>query len=181
MRIPGLGGEVMKRLGVNPILIPAGEIYTALERGTIDATEWVGPALDILMGFDRVAKYYYKGWHEPGSILEITFNKTRWDKLSSEHKAIIETSSDAMTARMVEEFRYKNAEALQELIRKGVEIKSFPDEVVREAKEKLNGVLADESKRNPDFKRVLESYNRFVALNSPWSDISTKHILEIRG
>ncbi len=92
MRIPGLGGEVMKRLGVNPILIPAGEIYTALERGTIDATEWVGPALDILMGFDRVAKYYYKGWHEPGSILEITFNKARWDKLSSEHKAIIETS-----------------------------------------------------------------------------------------
>ncbi len=181
MRIPGLGGEVMKRLGVNPILIPAGEIYTALERGTIDATEWVGPALDILMGFDRVAKYYYKGWHEPGSILEITFNKARWDKLSSEHKAIIETSSDAMTARMVEEFRYKNAEALQELIRKGVEIKSFPDEVVREAKEKLNGVLVDESKRNPDFKRVLESYNRFVALNSPWSDISTKHILEIRG
>ncbi len=61
MRIPGLGGEVMKRLGVNPILIPAGEIYTALERGTIDATEWVGPALDILMGFDRVAKYYYQG------------------------------------------------------------------------------------------------------------------------
>ncbi len=181
MRIPGLGGEVMKRLGVNPILIPAGEIYTALERGTIDATEWVGPALDILMGFDRVAKFYYKGWHEPGSILEITFNKARWDKLSSEHKAIIETSSDAMTARMVEEFRYKNAKALQELIRKGVEIKSFPDEVVREAKEKLNGVLVDESKRNPDFKRVLESYNRFVALNSPWSDISTKHILEIRG
>ncbi len=82
---------------------------------------------------------------------------------------------------MLEEFRYKNAKALQELIRKGVEIKSFPDEVVREAKEKLNGVLADESKRNPDFKRVLESYNRFVALNSPWSDISTKHILEIRG
>ena len=181
MRIPGLGGEVIKRLGVNPVLIPAGEIYTALERGTIDATEWVGPALDILMGFDRVAKYYYKGWHEPGSILEITFNKARWEKLSSEHRAIIETSADAMTAKMVEEFRYRNAKALQKLLKKGVQIKTFPDKIMKRAKEALAEVLADESKKSEDFKRVLNSYNEFVKLNRAWSGISTKHILEIRG
>ncbi len=107
MRIPGLGGEVMKRLGVNPILLPAGEIYTALERGTIDATEWVGPALDKMMGFDRASKFYYTGWHEPGSILEITFNKPRWERLSSEHQAIITSASEEMTGSMVQEFRYK--------------------------------------------------------------------------
>jgi len=105
MRIPGLGGEVMKKLGVNPVLLPAGEIYTALERGTIDATEWVGPALDSMMGFDKAADYYYTGWHEPGSILEITFNKTRWEKLSDEHKAIITAASEEMTGNMLQEFR----------------------------------------------------------------------------
>ena len=81
MRIPGLGGEVFAKMGVNPILLPAGEIYTSLERGVIDATEWVGPALDIKMGFHKVAPYYYSGWHEPGSILELTFNKKSWEKL----------------------------------------------------------------------------------------------------
>ena len=84
MRIPGLGGEVLAKLGVNPVLLPAGEIYTSLERGVIDATEWVGPALDIKMGFYKVAPYYYSGWHEPGSILELTFNKQSWNKLAFE-------------------------------------------------------------------------------------------------
>ncbi len=180
MRIPGLGGEVMKKLGVNPILLPAGEIFTSLERGTIDATEWVGPALDKMMGFDKAAKYYYKGWHEPGSILEITFNKNRWEKLSKEHQAIITTASEAMTANMVEEFRYKNAKALQELSNH-IEIKTFPKDMMIEAKKALDEVLEDEAKKNIDFKRVLDNYNQFVKLNTPWNNISTKHILDIRG
>ena len=180
MRIPGLGGEVMKRLGVNPILLPAGEIYTALERGTIDATEWVGPALDSMMGFAKAADYYYTGWHEPGSILEITFNKARWEKLSEEHKAIITAASEEMTGNMLQEFRYKNAKALQELP-KNVQIKTFPEEMMHAAKEELNNVLQDESQKNADFKRVLESYQAFETLNKPWDDISTKNFLEIRG
>jgi len=179
MRIPGLGGEVMKRLGVNPILLPAGEVFTSLERGTIDATEWVGPALDKMMGFDKAAKYYYKGWHEPGSILEITFNKNRWEKLSSEHRAIITTASEAMTANMLEEFRYKNAKALQELT-KHIEIKTFPKDMMKAAKVALDEVLEDEAKKNIDFKRVLENYREFVKVNREWNSISTKHILDIR-
>jgi len=179
MRIPGLGGEVMKKLGVNPILLPAGEIFTSLERGTIDATEWVGPALDRMMGFDKAAKYYYTGWHEPGSILEITFNKIRWDKLSSEHKAIITSASEEMTSNMIQEFRYKNAKALQELP-KEIEIKTFPKDMMDRAKIALQEVLDTEAQKNEDFKRVLENYNEFVKLNRPWSDISTKHILDIR-
>ncbi|MEA2029168.1 MAG: TRAP transporter substrate-binding protein [Campylobacterota bacterium] len=180
MRIPGLGGEVMQRLGVNPILLPAGEIYTALERGTIDATEWVGPALDSMMGFAKVAPYYYKGWHEPGSILEITMNLQRWQKLSSEHQAIIECAADEMTSNMLQEFRYKNALALQELP-SSVKIKEFPTDMMNKAKEVLAQVLQEESQKNNDFKRVLESYNTFTKLNLPYDNISTKNFLNIRG
>ncbi len=180
MRIPGLGGEVMKKLGVNPILLPAGEIYTSLERGTIDATEWVGPALDSMMGFAKAAPYYYTGWHEPGSILEITFNKIRWEKLSPEHQAIITAASEEMTANMLQEFRYKNAKALQELP-KDVQIKTFPKDMMDAAKVALNEVLADESAKSEDFKRVLKSYEDFVKINKPWDDISTKNFLDIRG
>jgi len=180
MRIPGLGGEVMKRLGVNPILLPAGEIYTALERGTIDATEWVGPALDSMMGFAKAADYYYTGWHEPGSILEITFNKARWEKLSDEHQAIITAAAEEMTGNMLQEFRYKNAKALQNLP-KNVQIKTFPKDMMEAAKIALHNVLADESEKSADFKRVLQSYQAFEKLNKPWDDISTKNFLEIRG
>ena len=180
MRIPGLGGEVLKRLGVNPILLPAGEIYTALERGTIDATEWVGPALDRMMGFDKAADYYYTGWHEPGSILEITFNKERWEKLSPQHQAIITAAAEEMTGTMVQEFRYKNAKALVEMPH-NVQIKNFPKEIISAAKVALKEVLHDESKKNPDFKKVLKSYNNFTELNKKWDDISTKNFLNIRS
>lgn len=180
MRIPGLGGEVMKKLGVNPVLLPAGEIFTSLERGTIDATEWVGPYLDKMMGFDKAASYYYTGWHEPGSILEVTFNKARWEKLSDEHKAIITVASEEMTGNMLQEFRYKNAKALQELP-KSVQIKTFPKEIMDAAKKALAEVLSEESRKSDDFKRVLESYQAFSRLNKPWDDISTRNFLNLRG
>ncbi len=180
MRIPGLGGEVMKRLGITPILLPAGEIYTSLERGTIDATEWVGPALDSMMGFSKVAKYYYTGWHEPGSILEITFNKARWEKLSDTHQAVITVASEEMTNTMLQEFRYKNAKALQELP-KDVTIKSFSQEIIYAAKAALDEVIHDESKKNQDFKRVFQSYDSFFRLNKYYDDISTRNFLNIRA
>jgi len=180
MRIPGLGGEVMKKLGVNPILLPPGEIFTSLERGTIDATEWVGPALDSMMGFAKAANYYYTGWHEPGSILEITFNKNRWEKLSKEHQAIITVASEEMTGNMLHKFRYENAKALQELP-KSVKIKTFPTDMMEAAKVALHEVLAFESQKSEDFRRVLDSYNQFSKLNRAWDDISTKNFLNIRS
>jgi TRAP-type mannitol/chloroaromatic compound transport system substrate-binding protein len=180
MRIPGLGGEIMKKLGVNPVLLPAGEIYTSLERGTIDATEWVGPALDNMMGFAKAAPYYYTGWHEPGSILEITFNKARWEKLSKEHQAIIAAASEEMTSAMLHEFRYENAKAFAALP-KEVHIKTFPKEMMDAAKIALAEVLEEESAKSDDFTRVLKSYEDFTKLNKPWDDISTKVFLNIRG
>ncbi|WP_457595007.1 TRAP transporter substrate-binding protein [Hydrogenimonas sp.] len=180
MRIPGLGGEVMAKLGVNPILLPAGEIYTALERGTIDATEWVGPALDIRMGFYKVAKYYYTGWHEPGSILELTFNKLRFDRLGDEHKAVIRYAAEAMTSEMYHEFMHENALALKKLKELGIEIRDFPPQVIAAAKEAMEEVAREQSRKSEDFKRVFDSMERYYALIKPWTQISETKFCSIR-
>ncbi|WP_456449590.1 TRAP transporter substrate-binding protein [Hydrogenimonas sp.] len=180
MRIPGLGGEVMARLGVNPILLPAGEIYTSLERGTIDATEWVGPALDIRMGFYKVARYYYTGWHEPGSILELTFNKARFDALSDEHKAVIEYAAEAMTTEMYHEFMDENAKALEKLKELNVQIRDFPPEIVEAAKKALQEVVKEQSAESADFERVFASMETYYRRIKPWTDISEAKYLSIR-
>ena len=180
MRIPGLGGEVFAKLGVNPILLPAGEIYTSLERGVIDATEWVGPALDIKMGFYKVAPYYYSGWHEPGSILELTFNKQSWSKLSSEHQVMIEMASNEMNSNMTYEFHSQNIYALQKLQGLGVSLLRYPKDVMDAGKVALNDVLRELSSKNEDFNVVNESIQKYLKLSKEWNDISLKQFLNDR-
>ncbi len=179
MRIPGLGGEVLAKLGVKPTLLPAGEIYVALERGTIDATEWVGPALDIKMGFQKVAKYYYTGWHEPGSILEITFNKKKFESLSKEQQLIIETAAEETNARMAAEFQAENSKALKNLP-SDVKIMHWPKEIVDAAKKALLEVAKEKSKQSADFKRVWDSAYSYLKLTKPWTDTGLKSYLDIR-
>jgi TRAP-type mannitol/chloroaromatic compound transport system substrate-binding protein len=180
MRIPGLGGEVMSKLGVNPVLLPAGEIYTSLERGVIDATEWVGPYLDLKMGFYKVAPYYYSGWHEPGSILEMTFSKHTWDKLSAEQQAIIECAVNELNSMMTIEFQAKNAEAMQELEANGVILQQFPAAVTEAAKKALAEVIAEQSAQSTDFKRVYESASVYLAESKKFSDVSLRYFLNVR-
>ncbi len=180
MRIPGLGGEVFSKMGVNPILLAAGEIYTSLERGVIDATEWVGPALDLKMGFYKVAPYYYSGWHEPGSILELTFNKHRWEKLSSEHQAIIEMASAQMNTDMASEFHFENMKALATLKEKGVEIHTYPQDVVDAGKTALVDVMREQSSLNKDFKEVADDASRFLLQSKAWSKASLHYYLNTR-
>ena len=180
MRIPGLGGEVVAKMGVNPILLPAGEIYTSLERGVIDATEWVGPALDIKMGFYKVAPYYYTGWHEPGSVLELTFNKPFYDKLSSEHQLIIEMASNEMNSMMSYEFDDANAKTFQTLQEKGVKVLNFPDDVMQSAKQALQEVVKELSEKSSDFKKVYEDANTYLHDIKAFNDANLKHYLEIR-
>jgi len=180
MRIPGLGGEVFAKMGVNPILLPAGEIYTSLERGVIDATEWVGPALDIKMGFYKVAPYYYSGWHEPGSILEVTFNKHSWDKLAFEHKAMIEVAASEMNANMSCEFHSANIQALKQLEDLNVEILRYPKDVIYAGKTALKEVIAELSEQNRDFKRVYASIETHLRLSKKWSDVSLGYFLNER-
>ncbi len=180
MRVPGLGGEVFSTMGVNPILLPAGEIYTALERGVIDATEWVGPALDLMMGFYKVAPYYYSGWHEPGSILELTFNHQSWRKLSQEHQTIIEMASEEMNSKMLYDFQVQNAHAMKKLKELNVELRDFPSDVISAAKKGLTQVLETQSQKNKDFKEVLDSASTFLKTSKTYTDISLKNYLNIR-
>ncbi len=180
MRIPGLGGEVFAKMGVNPILLPAGEIYTSLERGVIDATEWVGPALDIKMGFYKVAPYYYSGWHEPGSILELTFNKHSWSKLASEHQAIIEVCSSEMNSNMTYEFHHENIYALKKLQELDVKLAQFPQEVSDAGKVALQEVIVELSEKNAEFAKVYASIEKYLTLSKAWSDVSTRYFLNER-
>ena len=180
MRIPGLGGEVFSKMGVNPILLPAGEIYTSLERGVIDATEWVGPALDIKMGFYKVAPYYYSGWHEPGSILELTFNKQLWGKLAFEHQSILEVCVSEMNANMTSEFHHDNIYALEKLKGLGVKLGSFPSDVNAAGKRALQQVTTELSEKNRDFARVYSSIEKYLSLSKAWSDVSLGAFLNDR-
>ncbi len=180
MRIPGLGGEVFSKMGVNPILLPAGEIYTSLERGVIDATEWVGPALDIKMGFYKVAPYYYSGWHEPGSILELTFNKHSWSKLAFEHQAMIEVASSEMNANMTFEFHAQNIHALKTLEELNVTLLKYPQEVTNAGKKALVEVLKEQSAASKDFEKVYASIKSYLELSKKWSDVSLGYFLNER-
>ncbi len=180
MRIPGLGGEVYSKMGVNPVLLPAGEIYTSLERGVIDATEWVGPALDIKMGFYKVAPYYYSGWHEPGSILELTFNKKSFDKLADEHKAMIEVATSELNSNMTHEFHAKNIVALEELRSMDIELSQYPDDVIEMGKKSLKSVLKELGSKNKDFEKVNNSISNYLALSKKWSDVSLGYFINQR-
>ena len=180
MRIPGLGGEVFAKMGVNPILLPAGEIYTSLERGVIDATEWVGPALDIKMGFYKVAPYYYSGWHEPGSILELTFNKKSWKDLAFEQQSMIEVASSEMNSNMTYEFHSQNIHALEKLQELNVNIMQYPKEVIDAGKLALGEVIAELSAKNKDFQVVYNSIEKHLKLSKKWSDTSLRYFLNER-
>jgi TRAP-type mannitol/chloroaromatic compound transport system substrate-binding protein len=180
MRITGLGGEVFSKMGVNTVLLPAGEIYTSLERGVIDASEWVGPALDIKMGFYKVAPYYYSGWHEPGSILELTFNKEFWNKLSFEHQSILEVCANEMNSNMTYEFHYENIQALQKLKSLNINIYKFPKDVMDAGKVALKEVISELSSKNNDFENVYKSIKSHLNLSKDWSDASLKYFLNQR-
>ncbi len=174
MRIPGLGGKVMAKAGANPVLLSGGEIYTALDRGTIDATEWVGPYHDKRLGLYRAAKnYYYPGWHEPGPVLELNVNSQAWASLPKEYQTMIEMAAAAANSWMLAEFEAKNLQSLQELKQKyKVQVKEFPAEVISELRRLTDVVLEEEAQKDPAFRQILQAYSSFRDSNTAWSDIS---------
>ncbi|MCH9814286.1 MAG: TRAP transporter substrate-binding protein DctP [Epsilonproteobacteria bacterium] len=180
MRIPGLGGEVFSKLGVQPIQLPPGEIFVALERNMLDATEWLGPSLDIKMGFHKVAKNYYTGWHEPGSMLSLVFNKKKFNKLSDEQKMMIEMASNELNSTMNTEFQYINATALEEIESLGVTVRSFPQEVMEKARQAMATVAKEKSLQSHDFQKVWESAQKFLHTSRKWSDIGLKSYMQVR-
>ena len=176
MRIPGLGGKVLARAGGNPILMSAGEVYTALERGTIDATEWVGPLHDLRLGLNRAASYYYyPGWHEPGTELELLINKTRWNSLSVDLQQIVKQAAAAASAWTFSALEYRNSQALKELsTKKNVQVLPFPADVMRELRAITTQTLVQEADKDPDFKRVYEAYLSFQETYLPWHRLTSQ-------
>jgi len=174
MRIPGLGGKVFAKAGGNPILMAGGELYTALERGTIDATEWVGPYHDQRLGLHRAAKYYYApGWHEPGTTLELIVNKGAWASLPEDLQRLIEITAMATNQWMYAQFETRNLNALRELKEKHhIEVSYFPVEVLQQLQQLTETVLTEEAANNADFKRIYEAFKTFRAENKAWSAVS---------
>lgn len=176
MRIPGLGGKTMAKAGVTPVLLPGGEIYTALERGLIDATEWVGPYHDERLGLYRAAKYYYyPGWQEPGPMLELIVNLKAWESLPEDLRLIVKNAAMATSLWMFAEFEAKNQQALETLRNKyKVEILEFPPEVLKALRKHANAALEEEAAKDATFKRVYEAYSAFRKNHDAWSGYSER-------
>lgn len=179
MRIPGLGGNVLDRAGGNPVLMAGGEIYTALERGVLDATEWVGPFHDLRLGLNRAARYYYyPGWHEPGTEFELLINSQAWAELPDDLKTIVEVAATAASHWLYTAMEYHNSKALEELrAKQNLEILQFPPEVLAQLQRMTTATLEAEAARDPDFKRVYDSYRQFREGYSKWSEISEEAYL----
>ena len=183
MRIPGIGGEVLKEAGGIPVTLPGGELFTALQTGVIDATEWVGPYNDLTFGFHQAAKYYYyPGWHEPGPMLELLINIDAWNSLPKHLQVIIETASKAVNQDMLDEYLAKNNQALTELVDvHGVELRKLPDDVIEEFRKISNKILDDLAKEDETIAKVYNSYLNFKNNVSAYHEISEDAFVESRN
>lgn len=173
MRMPGLGGEVIKRAGATPVSLPGGEIFQSLQSGAIDATEWVGPYNDLAFGFYKIAKYYYwPGWHEPGTVLECFVNKPAYEGLPADLKEIVKQAMKAAYDDMLSEFTMRNNRALVELVSKhNVKLMRFPDNVLKKMGQLSRDVVAEVAEKDPMSKKVYESFNAFRSESVDWSKI----------
>jgi TRAP-type mannitol/chloroaromatic compound transport system substrate-binding protein len=183
MRIPGLGGEVLQRAGGTPVNIPGGEIFTALQSGAIDATEWVGPYNDLAFGLYKAAKYYYyPGWQEPGSILEALINKAALEALPDDLQSIVRNACGVVNGDMLSEYTARNNAALQTLVHEHhVDVRRLPDAVLNRLREIAAGVVAEIGRKDELAARVYESFRTFSTQVTAWTDISERAYLNVRG
>ncbi len=163
IRMPGLGGKVLAKAGANPVNIDPGELYMAVERGVIDATEWVGPVFDKRQGLDEVAKYYYfPGWHEPGSQLELIINRDAWQQLEPDLKLIVETAAAKASLDIFAQSELQNTTAFLEMqADNSIEILEFPESVIKELRKITALVIEEEALADSDFLKIFEAYRAF--------------------
>lgn len=172
MRFFGLGAKVMQKLGVDTQLLAGGDIYPALERGTIDATEFSMPAIDQNLGFYNIAKhYYFPGWHQQSTIQELLLNKAKWDGMSDSQQALIKTACRANVATQLAEGEAIQGKALAEMAAAGVEIHKWDDSMLSTFKGAWEEVVAEEVAANPDFERVWNAISEFRAEYAVWKDL----------
>lgn len=175
LRIPGLAGKAYSRIGVDVKVLPGGEIFPALERGVIDAAEWVGPAQDKILGLNKAAKYYYTtGWHEPTTVTELAINKAAWDTLDPELQAIVTNAAAACNVISHSWGEANNAAALKEFAATGTELRTLPTEVVEALRVEMDAVYEEMGAADPLFKKVMDNYFAFKAEHDVWADGSEK-------
>jgi TRAP-type mannitol/chloroaromatic compound transport system substrate-binding protein len=173
MRIGGLAGQVIQKLGAVPQQIAAGDIYPALERGTIDAAEWVGPYDDEKLGFNKVAPfYYYPGWWEGGPELHFMFNTAKWNALPKTYKAIAAAAAGYANIDMQAKYDARNPAALRRLLSGGAQLRPYPQEIMEASLKASNELYEDLSTKNPDWKKVYESYRNFRTEQYLWWQVA---------
>ncbi|WP_207480018.1 TRAP transporter substrate-binding protein [Arenibaculum pallidiluteum] len=174
MRIPGLAGKVYAALGVDVKLLPGGEIFPALERGVIDAAEFVGPYQDRRLGLHKAAKYYYTtGWHETSNVTELIVNRAAWESLPADLQAIVRAAADACNLVSHTWCEATNAEALDDLVKnQGVIAQPLPAGIVRRLREVNDQVLADAAAKDPLVRKVHESFMAFKSVHDRWAGVS---------
>ncbi len=183
MRIPGLGGEVLQRTGGVAVAMPGSEVFTSLQTGVIDATEWVSPFNDLALGLQSVARYYYyPGWHEPGTTLEALVNKSAFDSLPGDLQAILVTACRAVNADLLDELTAKNAAALKTLKEEhGVQIRALPEDVVARLKAASAEVVAEVGAGDALAQRIHASYSAFLSDVRAYHAITEQAYAQTRG
>ena len=182
MRMPGIGGEILNRAGGTAVVLPGGELYTSLQTGVIDATEWVGPYNDLALGLHEVGRYYYyPGWQEPGAMLEFTINRDAWNELPADLQAIVTHATRAVNQDMLDEFTARNNAALQSLINEhGVELRRFPDDVLRKLQQSASEVYAELVADDPMSAKVYRSFKTFLDQATQYHRISEQAYINSR-
>ncbi|PPT10975.1 TRAP transporter solute receptor unknown substrate 6 [Geitlerinema sp. FC II] len=173
MRIPGLGGKIMSALGVNVQVLPGSEVFLALERGAIDAAEWVGPYDDKKLGLHEAARYYYyPGWWEPGATLDVFVNRSQWDRLPTEYQEVFKAATVEANTTMLAQYDTLNQQALAELIEGGTMLTAYSQEIMTEAKKVAFELYEQNARENSTFKEVYENWNAFREAVYRWNSIN---------
>ena len=168
-RVSNLAGKVLERFGVIPQTLPGGEVYTALEKGTIDAAEWVGPYDDLKLGFNKVAPYYYyPGWWEGGPQLDLLVNQKAYDALSPENKAILECAASYAHVDMQAKYDGRNPNALKLLVGAGTKLRPFPADVMAAAFKASNEIYEELNAKNEDWRKIFADFSKFRADSNLW-------------
>jgi TRAP-type mannitol/chloroaromatic compound transport system substrate-binding protein len=182
-RMPGLGGEVLRRMGVAVVNLPGGEIFPALQSGTIDGTEWVGPWHDLAFGFYKVAQFYYHpGWHEPGTTGEVLVNMAAWESLTPEEQAMMKAAIEAEAWREYAEINAQNAGSLKVLVEQhNVQVRRFNDELLQEIGRVSGEVVAEVGASDPLTQKIYDSYMRFRTDAMEWGEIADQGYYNARS
>ena len=182
MRIPGLGGEVWERAGGTAVTLPGGEVFTSLQTGVIDATEWVGPYNDRAFGLHTVADYYYyPGWHEPGATTELIINLEAWDTLPADLQVMVRAAAREMNDDLLSEFTVRNAQALKVLVEEhDVSLRRLPDDVLERLQADSLDVVEEAAAGDELAMRIFNSYQEYLQLMSDYHEITEKAYINAR-